>query len=181
MLATEDQDAMESSDRTAEFVRLLQQHERQVAVYIHSLVPSWSDAEDVLQETSVRLWEQFDRFEPGTSFGAWACTVARYMVLAYREKTGRDRLQFDADLLERIAREVDRSAGANAQRAEALVQCLDEVSETNRQLLALCYASDLRIKDVAERIKRSANATYIAVSRVRKWLHECITRRTAQV
>lgn len=172
---------MESSDRTTDFVRLLQQHERQIATYIHSLVPSWADAEDVLQETSVRLWEQFDRFEQGTNFGVWACTVARYMVLAYREKTGRDRLQFDAELLERIAREVDRTVGVHEQRAEALQQCLAELSETNRQLLALCYAADLKIKDVAERINRSANATYIAVSRVRNWLHGCINRRTAQV
>ena len=62
------------------------------------MVPVWQDAEDILQETKVRLWDQFARFTPGTNFGAWASTVARFMVLEYRERASRQKLYFSGDL-----------------------------------------------------------------------------------
>ena len=170
-----------SPDRTPEFVRLLQQHDRQIATYVHSLIPSWADAEDVLQETSVRLWEQFDRYEPGTKFGAWACTVARYLVLSYQEKTGRDRLRFSSELLQSIAEEVDRSVGNHGERVKALAECIGQLSEPNKKILELCYTSNLKIKEVAKQIERTANATYLALSRVRMQLHECVNRKVAQI
>ena len=46
-----------------EFVRLLAEHERQLSGYVHALIPLWQDAEDVLQNTKLRLWEQFDSFQ----------------------------------------------------------------------------------------------------------------------
>ncbi len=80
--------------RTAEFVQLLKQHDRRVSAYVYSLVLDWNDAEDIVQETSVRLWEQFDEYRVDEDFGAWACTIARYMVMAYRKRVQRDRLHF---------------------------------------------------------------------------------------
>ena len=55
-------------DRTAEFVRLLKQHDRRLSAYVHSLVPDWNEAEDIVQDTSVRLWEQFDKYDSDSNF-----------------------------------------------------------------------------------------------------------------
>ena len=167
----------ESEDKTATFVRLLRAHDRRLATYVHSCVPSWADAEDILQETSVRLWEQFDRFELGTNFGAWACTVAKYVIMSHREKKSRDKLHFSQEVIDLIEQQIDKSLTDSDARLEALPQCVAELSEGNRQLLALCYDSELKIKDVADRLNRTANATYLAVSRVRQWLSTCIERR----
>ena len=77
-------------------MRLLAEHERQLAGYVHTLVPLWQDAEDVLQNTKLRLWEQFDSFQLGTDFAAWAITIAGYMV-----RTHRKTLSAPASLLQR--------------------------------------------------------------------------------
>ena len=61
--------------KTVEFLRLLLQHERRIRAYILALVPNWADADDLYQETTVRLWEQFADYNPEKEFGAWACTV----------------------------------------------------------------------------------------------------------
>ncbi|MEM9704058.1 MAG: sigma factor, partial [Planctomycetota bacterium] len=34
------------------------------------------DADDLLQETGVVLWERFDEFEQNRSFASWACGIA---------------------------------------------------------------------------------------------------------
>jgi RNA polymerase sigma-70 factor (ECF subfamily) len=166
------------TDRTAEFVRLLRQHDVRLTAYVHALVPGWNDAQDVLQETSVRLWQQFDQYTPGTNFGAWACTVARYMVLAYRERSGRERLCFSQSVMDKIGAEVRRATEEHGDdRRRLLADCLTELSDSNRELLKSCYTDRTKIKDVAARLGRSTNAVYLALSRVRRCLHECIERK----
>ncbi|MFN7134755.1 MAG: guanylate kinase, partial [Myxococcales bacterium] len=51
-----------------------------------------TDSEEVIQETNLVLWREFDRFQEGTNFAAWACRVALNQVLAWRKKRQRDRL-----------------------------------------------------------------------------------------
>ena len=77
-------DDQERDQRYREFVRLLAEHERRLTAYVHALIPLWQDAEDVLQNTKLRLWEQFDSFRPDGDFAAWAIVVATYMVRAHR-------------------------------------------------------------------------------------------------
>ena len=78
-------DDQERDLRYREYVRLLAEHERQLAGYVHALVPLWQDAEDVLQDTKLRLWEQFDTFQLGTNFAAWSFTIAGYLVRKHRK------------------------------------------------------------------------------------------------
>ena len=69
----------------ASFVRLFQQYERGLYRYILSLVLNVAAADDISQNTSLLLWEEFGRFDLNTDFGAWARTIAYYQVLKYRQ------------------------------------------------------------------------------------------------
>ena len=57
-----------ASDRLGEFVRLLTEHDRGVLLFILSLVPNWTDAEEIQQETNVKLWQGFGKFQLGSDF-----------------------------------------------------------------------------------------------------------------
>lgn len=168
-----------SPDQTATFIRLLREHETQLIVYVRALMPSLSEAEDVIQETRIRLWEQFEQFEPGSNFGAWACTIARYFVMTHYTKQGRDRLRFSSEAMERIAAEVDRASQVTDARIEVLPKCISELSESNKQLLAMCYSGNHQIQEVAKLLDRTVNATYLALSRIRRSLRSCVERRVA--
>lgn len=169
-----------TSDRNRQFVVLLAKHELKLSLCVHSLVPSSHDAEDILQETKVRLWEQFDRFEQGTDFAAWACTIARYMVRNYRKQTTRDRFCFSDDVQQLIADTVDAQTDAPDRRLEALAVCLKKLDQASREMLGLCYVEGLKTKDVAARIGRSIQGTYSAISRTRKSLIECVRAQLRQ-
>ena len=165
---------------TAQFVRLLKQHERRLSAYVHSLVPDWATGEDIIQETSVRMWEQFADYRSGEDFGAWACTIAKYMVLAARKKSSRQRLFFDDDLLQLVEDEVERASLQQEARLSALAECMRSLSEPHRRLLESCYGGAANIKESAARLGRSLKATYMTLSRVRRALHECIEKRLSQ-
>ena len=85
---------MNQDARTREFVQLLTQNERRLYAYILSLVPRWADADDILQETNLRLWEEFDKYLRNTDFASWAMRVAFFQVLTFRKRHGRDRSPF---------------------------------------------------------------------------------------
>jgi RNA polymerase sigma-70 factor, ECF subfamily len=164
----------DSDQRNVEFVRLLKQHDRRVAAYIFSLVPDWNDAEDLVQNTCVRLWEQFDEYRSGEDFGAWACTIARYEVMTYRKRTCREKLQFSSEVVDALATQAAADHDSAEHRLKALGDCTRQLSDAARLLLDLCYAKRVKIKDAAIQLGRSVNATYLMLSRVRRDLHDCV-------
>jgi RNA polymerase sigma-70 factor, ECF subfamily len=160
--------------RNTDFVRLLKQYERRVAVYVYSLVPDWNDAEDLLQDTWVRLWEQFDDYQPGEDFGAWACTIARYLVMAYRKRTQRQKLQFRPEVVEALTAQAAGDHDRAERRLHALLDCVRQLGDSARDLLRLCYVKGMKIKDIALQLGRSPNGTYLMLSRLRRDLHDCV-------
>jgi RNA polymerase sigma-70 factor (ECF subfamily) len=65
--------------------------QRRLYAYILTILPNLSDADDVLQDTNAVLLRKRTQFVAGTEFGAWACRVAYFEVLALRRKRQRER------------------------------------------------------------------------------------------
>jgi RNA polymerase sigma-70 factor, ECF subfamily len=171
---------MNADARIDEFVRLLAQNQRRLFVYVHTLVPNHADAEEVLQNTNLVLWREFGTFEPGTNFAAWSCRVALNQVMAWRKKRQRDRLQFSDELLAYVAAAADEADEALAERSRALAECLQKLPADQRELVRLRYTEGGAIDAVAEAARRTVEATYRALSRIRHALHECVTRTLAR-
>jgi DNA-directed RNA polymerase specialized sigma24 family protein len=55
------------------FVRLFLDGQREILRYILALLPGIDDAQEILQETTVDLWQKFDRYDPAIPFTPWAC------------------------------------------------------------------------------------------------------------
>jgi RNA polymerase sigma-70 factor (ECF subfamily) len=155
-------------------------HERLVYGYILSLVPHWADADEILQETNIRLWDEFEKFEPGSNFAAWAVRVAHFQVLTWRKRVSRSRLVFDQRVVDAIAAEPHWTDELFESRQEALAECIAELPDNSRELLRQCYVRGGKAKDVAIEMKRTPAAVYKALERLRLALHACIERKLAR-
>lgn len=164
--------------RYREFVRLLLEHERRLTGYVHTLIPSWQDAEDVLQETKLRLWEQFDSFRADADFAAWAIAIAGYMVQAHRKRCQRQRVCFSDDLLEKISQHIPAVASArHDNRLAALVECVKSLNDASRKLLRAFCSDRRKIKDLASELGQTSSAIYSSLFRIRRSLLECAQKR----
>ena len=164
--------------KNREFVRLLAEHERRLSAYVHTAIPFWQDAEDVLQNTKLRLWEQFDSFRVGTDFAGWAFTIAGYMVRAHRTHCQRRRICFNDELLRKIAQHMSApSTSMQEDRLLALIECVKSLSNTSRRLLRLFCTGNQQIKDLAHDLGQSAPATRMALLRIRRSLFDCSQKR----
>lgn len=160
-----------------QFIRLMTKHERMVYGYILSVVPNWADADEILQETNIRLWEEFEKFQTGTNFAAWAIRVAHFQVLTWRKRVSRSRLVFDQRVVDALAAEPCWTDEEFESRQQALAECVSKLPPHSRDLLRQCYVDGLKTKDVAAGLKRTPAAVYKALERIRVALHGCIERR----
>jgi RNA polymerase sigma-70 factor, ECF subfamily len=169
-------DGPNSPDRDQrDFVRLLVEHERRLEGFILALVPNWAIAEDIAQETKLRLWEQFSQFDRSQDFGSWACTIAYYQVLSYRKSDKRSREHlFGEDFLESVAQAESKCSEELNARQRFLTFCLQKLSEKSRSLLHLVYSGQETIRQIARKLGRSEAATYRAVEDARLRLYKCI-------
>jgi RNA polymerase sigma-70 factor (ECF subfamily) len=173
-LAPLDNEHFDVAERTSNFMRLVRQYDRQLKVYTVSLLPHWADADDILQDTKLELWERFAEYDPTGDFGAWARRIIFFRVMTFRSKIGRERARFSQAAFELVAAEAATVAHEADARLHALARCIEKLDEAARKLLLHCYASGATIKDVALRLGRSVRGTQRAVANSRSNLQQCI-------
>lgn len=166
----------DQDSRTAEFVRLLGLHEQELSGYIVSVVPNWADADEIAQETKLRLWEQFEHYDPTKDFGAWARTIAYFMVLAYRKRAQRTSARFSQQFVDLVSKDAASLATDAYPLRLALSDCVAKLDRAARELLWSCYAGKETVKDVAIRLGRSVRGTQRAVAQIRTNLQHCVER-----
>ena len=169
-------------NRSKLFLRLFLQNERRLYAYILTLLPNRADADDVLQEASLVMWDKFDAGRPPDDFAAWGCRIAYFKVLDFIKKNQRSRVHFSQALLERVAETAVEHAGTLQldARSEALAGCVAKLSSLDRDLLTQRFADGATTQSVAAQVGRSVEAVYKALARIRQALFDCVTRSLAR-
>jgi RNA polymerase sigma-70 factor (ECF subfamily) len=168
------------ASRKEEFIELITNHWRQLFNLIFCVVQNFSDTEDLFQQTTMALWADFDKFQPGTDFGAWASKVARYRISTFLRSKHRQRVYFSEDLIKEIASVPLESNEVHNARLAALADCRKKLSSADQELIALCYGGSDSIRDAAYRIGRPADSVYVRLSKIRSALYGCIERYLAR-
>jgi len=174
--------ALPGPDRSKAFLRLFLQNERRLYAYILTLLPNRADADDVLQEASLVMWDKFDERQPPDDFAAWGCRIAYFKVLDFLKKSQRSRVCCSQAMLERVAETaVEQAAGLRLdERREALTGCLEKLRPTDRDLLSRRFADGATTQSTAVQVGRSVEAVYKALAKIRQALFDCVTRTLAQ-
>ncbi|TWT48591.1 sigma-70 family RNA polymerase sigma factor [Botrimarina hoheduenensis] len=162
----------------AAFARVFAQHDRWLYAYLMTLLGKPAHAEEVFQEVCVVLWREYRKFDLETNFMKWASVVALNQVRKFRRNLRRNEAWLSEGLLEVLAEEAIDNAGVLETRRHALHDCVSRLAADDREVVRACYGdSRTTIKEAAERLGRPANSLYKAMARIRRALHDCITRR----
>ncbi len=125
-----------------------------VARYINGKVSRAADAEELVSEVFLKVYEKFDSFD-GTraSISTWIYTITRNTVIDYY-RTKKEICSFD----EAFMTEED-AAAPDEEMLERLAEALEELDERTRNIIILKYYSHLTLKVIAERVGLSYSHT----------------------
>jgi RNA polymerase sigma-70 factor (ECF subfamily) len=174
-------DLRNDQSRAREFLELYSSCQSRLYVYIVTLIGNHWDAYDILQDTNLVLWQKFEQFEQGTSFMAWAREVARYRVLRYRQLHANDTPTLEPSVLDVLAGRLDGiDERYDSAYGVALPDCIEKLSDGDRELIALRYGNGTAVKTIAERLHRSVNGVSQSLGRIRRLLRTCMEEATRE-
>ena len=170
---------MSRADERERFLSLLGEHEAQLMGFLCAIAPNYQDAEDLLQQTVLTMWQKFDQFEPGTSFVAWGRKIARFKAMNLMRSRRLTPLDDEViDLL--LVTEAERDHDERLARRRALSGCMEKLSPADRGLIEGAYGGAQSIKELAASVGRSAGGVYNSLARIRAALLACIETALAR-
>ena len=166
-----------SQELTEEFLRLLTEHDRTLAIYVTGSVQPLQDAQDILQEGKIVMWRHFGKFKSGTNFVAWGRKILLRQILAYRRKMKHRRHgQLNEDILVLLDVEMDSAIREKrwVEREQALRECLRKLKPEQRELIEQRYRDEASIEKISRQTDKTETAVYQLLYRIRKALQDCV-------
>lgn len=163
----------------AEFAVQMTQCQRKLHAFIISMVWNPADADDVLQETNLVLWQKADDFDPTRPFLPWAMRFAQLQVMAWLKSRQRQRVVFDDDLVRLLASEAAAEPLFDPRRT-ALAACLQKLKPPQRDLVMRRYEPDGSVNAMAAAAGITPKAVSDRLRRIRDTLLDCVNRALAR-
>lgn len=157
-----------SGHNDEELARRLQQREPQAMADLYdrfgrlaysvivAIVRDSGVAEDLVQETFLRVWNRAQAFEAGKgALGPWLLAVARNRAIDYiRSVQSRmDRNTYEFDVREHPSLFVDMERDIlNTDNARVIRRALDKLTDNQKKVIELAYYEGLSQSEMAERM-----------------------------
>ena len=116
---------------------------------ILSIVKDKSLAEDIMQDTYLKMLAKIHSFKPRYGFKSWLVTIARNMAINEYNRRKRE-LSFDPSVDEYIFGSVESSS----EKELMVKEMLDTLDEVEREVIILHVIGDLKHREIADILKK---------------------------
>jgi len=156
---------------------LFVQHMPRIRAFVLSLMPDFSQVDDILQDVFLTVTAKAGDFQRGTNFLAWALTIARFRVLKSMNQMDKAFLPLSEEVVERLAAECPDIGAELDRRIGFLENCLKKLAPQARRVIELRYYEALKPAAIAEHLSLSVNGVSVLLSRSRALLRGCVERQ----
>ena len=161
---------------------LMERHATPVFHFLCRMVGNEDDANDLAQETFVRVFRARASFRTGEKFSTWLFTIAANLARNHiRWRSRHPNVSFEAETgepeqtlgstLPATARAPNEQALAT-ERAEAVRMVVSKLPEDLREAIVLCEWEELSVAEAAAILKSSPKAVESRLYRARQLLRE---------
>lgn len=165
---------------------LMERHSLRLFHYLARQLRDESEAEDVAQETFVRVYQHAKRFDAAQKFSTWLYTIATNLVKdRFRYRSTRPQVSLDASAesesgLQQIIPDESVSSPAEniqaAERADAVKKAVADLPEELRTPLILSEYEDLSHTEVGKILSCTAKAVETRLYRARQKLRAALEK-----
>lgn len=162
------------------FAALLDRWERPVKAFIARLVFNAGEAEELAQETFVRVWQQRERFRPGAAVRPWifaiALNLARNRLRWWRRRPTVELQEWSAAGGEEPAGGTGENALERAERAAAVRDAVAALPVALREAIVLFEYEGMPQAEIAVAVGATAKAVETRIHRAREKLRVALRR-----
>ena len=164
-----------NDNNVQQFLLLLRRHERWLQAFVSVLVPNWADADNIVQEVHIRLWQQFDSYNP-TNFGDWRVRLPSTRPSPITSGSRTARSCWRKELVETIAEEIGSIAEELTGEEQALRDCFEKLPSSKKSaiLLTRYYSGRQSLREMAAELGQKYDAVQKALLRARMTLSDCV-------
>ena len=188
-------EAAREGDETA-FGELLEPHRRELHAHCYRMLGSVHDADDALQDASLRAWRGLNRFEGRSSLRSWLYTIATNTCLTHIERRPQRTLPVEygpatdphvgpgEPLVETVWIEPYPDAALEAEQREsielAFIAALQHLPATQRAVLILREVLGFSAKEAADALETTVPSINSALQRARATVEDRLPERSQQ-
>lgn len=145
--------------------RLILRHLKPVYNFILRMTGNSGDAEDITQETFVKVWRNIRKYKAGRNFRSWIFSIARNTAIDFfRKKKEAPFSNFENEYGENSLEEnltspdplPDEILG-KAMEKSTIADLLQKLSPAQREVLLLHYAEDLTFEEIGGIVRAPMN------------------------
>jgi RNA polymerase sigma-70 factor (ECF subfamily) len=160
------------------FARLVRKYQRPLFTFLVRLVGNRQSAEDLLQDTFVRVLRALPNYQEAGRFSGWLFGIANNLAVDWlrHRRVHQGYFQNDAEALT-VAADYYSAADAEVEKAELarLVEnALQQLPEKQRQVFLLRQHSEMSFKEIAAKLGEPLNTVlshmHYAVTKLRQQL-----------
>lgn len=158
------------------FEQLLFRYEKQIFVYLLRFVNQKENAEDVTQETFIKVFRSLKTFDPEYKFKTWLYTVATNTAYDWLRKAKKSQELFIIDDPDSEFETIDESTAYKELESKENVELIDnaiqKIKPTYQTVILLFYRDELGYEEIAEVLKLPLNTVKTHLYRAKKALSE---------
>jgi len=156
------------------FIRTLLSQKTNMMAYIMFFVGDNESAEDIFQNISIAAYQKCESMNDRDHMIAWLRIAARNECLKTMRNKARTHIRFDSTLIEQLEPHWQQFDQHQPKLQDKLQTCLGRLSPKAKNIVKLKYYEGLRGDVIAETLNMKLNAVYVCLSRIHRWLAECI-------
>lgn len=156
----------------AAFGRLLDRHLAGLRAFLVRFGGNVADAEELAQETFLRIWREARRWQPGrVQFSTWLYRIGRNLAIDRLRK----RREFTTDVLPELADDADPETSTRREQQRARVAAaIAALPERQRTALLLSHYRGLANPETADVLEISVEAVESLLARARRSLKQTL-------
>ncbi|WP_412560245.1 RNA polymerase sigma factor [Winogradskyella sp. MIT101101] len=165
-------DAINNGDTRA-YAQLVDRYKDLVYTLALRMLKHKEEAEEVAQDTFIKVFKSLDKFKGDSKFSTWIYRVA-YNTCLDNIKKNKKHLnnvaidEFTFNKLDTIDNALDNII--NEERSVLIKKCIDKLPEDSSALLTLFYFEELSLEEISKIINIEANTVKVKLFRARKKL-----------
>ena len=153
------------------FVEIIKDHMDGLTLYLNGIVRNIHTAEDLTEETFVKIATRKPRFNGKSSFKTWLYTIGRNVALDHMRRESRYGCFALEATPQQLRDEMDlERAYIQEDQKRILRRTMNRLKPEYRQVLWLVYFEGFSCKEVAVIMKKSSHNVEVLVSRARQAL-----------